>query len=274
MSKNLQNIAYKAIHKQLQKLGLILDQKGYLKKSEDNILQIVNEWSTIKNELSSGQGSELKPNKNGVIKFNAAHSSSALCVNNFAHFKEYPHQSSLLQFRNFEVIQFEKKLHTGISKPNLDLYLETSAEVIGVESKFTEHLCPKKPNKNLDKYINRSELVYLPSSFNEILWHYIDEKRKYYLDVAQLIKHAIGLRRTSERINSKKPVLVYIYWLPENSHDFAAFHKHQNEINEFQARISKFVDFYHLSYIKYWSSQELHFPEIVASIKQRYLVNI
>lgn len=273
MSKKLQKRAYTAIHKQFKDLGLILDQKGYLLKTEDNLHQYLSNWPTIKNEISSGNGNELKPDKNGIVKFNASHSSSAFCINNFAHLKEFPQQSHFLNFSNFKVIQFEKKLHTGISRPNLDLYLETIDHVIGVESKFTEHLYLKKPNTNLDKYVDRRELTYLPPSFSKILKYYIDQKGKYFLDVAQLIKHTIGLRKAAGA-NSKKPTLVYIYWLPANSSDIEEFRKHETELEEFQKLISEFIDFYPLSYLEYWAKYESSYPETFLSLKRRYSVTI
>ena len=79
-------------------------------------------------------------------KFNAIHSSSALAVNNFAPFKEQFDSLSFMNYSNFIEASFEKKLPTGISTPNLDFYLETKFEIIGIEAKFTEHLSKKLPN--------------------------------------------------------------------------------------------------------------------------------
>ena len=71
----------KAISKQ------ITDQKGYIKSMnpKDNLYKPLDIWDEIKNEISKGQGNELKTKK---AEFCALHSSSALCVNNFANFKK------------------------------------------------------------------------------------------------------------------------------------------------------------------------------------------
>lgn len=96
-------------------------------------------------------------------------------MNNFAQIKQNPHQSSLLQFENFKTAHFEKKIHTGISTPILDFYLETTSRFIGVESKFTEYLRPKKPNNNLEKYIDTREFAYLPDALNKLIKQYLND---------------------------------------------------------------------------------------------------
>lgn len=61
-----------------------VSDKGYLEsgKAEDNLITKFSNWEEIKNEFQKGNGRELEK------KFLAVHSSSALCVNNFAPFKE------------------------------------------------------------------------------------------------------------------------------------------------------------------------------------------
>jgi len=89
-----------------------VDERGYIKSMnpEDNLIKSITNWNTIKGEISEGQGSELKVEKNDRMKFCALHSSSALCVNNFAMFKQYQKDVSFLQNSNFTEATFEKKI--------------------------------------------------------------------------------------------------------------------------------------------------------------------
>lgn len=240
----------KTIFENSIKMGLIPDNQGYLNSYEKNLLDIPN-WNEIELEIGSGQGSELKPDKNGRIKFHALHSSSALCVNNFTWIKHYKSKIEFLGYNDFMEASFEKKLPTGISSPNLDFYLENSETIIGIESKYLESLSLKTPNGNLHKYINRKELSYLPPGFMTVIQYYQEQKTKFSLDAAQLIKHSIGLMNKL-RETPKNPVLVYIYWEPENWSDYKLYHQHKNELEGFNQKIEPYLTFKPISYLEFW----------------------
>lgn len=267
-------------------LKMKLDGKGYVNSNEENLIDQFDNWDEIKNEIEGGHGGELKPDSNGVIKFNAVHSSSALVVNNFAPFKKHRNDFTFLNYSDFTEVSFEKQLPTRISTPNLDLYLETKYEIIGFESKFTEYLSPKRPNHdgNLKKYQNRSELNYLPKAFhNDLIQYYIGITDKLYLDVAQLIKHGIGLLNKAQskyqfilNVMLVQPVLVYIYWQPNNWYNFELFRKHADEIEDFKKRIKPFLTFIPLSYLDFWKAFENDriFGDHIRKVKERYLIDI
>ena len=267
-------------------LKMKLDKKGYVKTNEENLIKIFENWKKIKKELEEGQGGELTPDKRGIIKFNAVHSSSALGVNNFAAFKKDHKDFKFFNYSDFIEISFEKKLPTGISTPNLDFYLETNYEIIGVESKFTEYLSPKLPNhgKNLDKYLNNSKLDYLPRSYHDdLIKHYINTNEKLHLDVAQLIKHGIGIINKAQSkykfiLNAMltQPVLVYIYWQPSNWYNFEIFRKHADEIEEFKKLVKPFLTFIPLSYLDFWKAYENDrlFGSHIEKVKERYLMEL
>lgn len=270
--------------KHFNELGVNTNSQGYVLNNEDNLITQFNNWSIIKNEIGNGNGSELKPDNNGVIKFNASYSSSALCVNNFAPFKEMNDKFSLFNYSGFIEATFEKKLPTNISTPNLDFYLESAYEVIGIESKFIEVLENKLPNKNLSKYIDRKqELSYLPDSFFKILEFYLCKDIKMNLDVAQLIKHSIALikRSTSKYkfvLNAilVKPILIYIYWQPNNWYNFEIYRKHEDEIREFKKLIKDYLIFIPISYLEFWKCYENDntFGAHIKKVKNRYCISI
>lgn len=275
-----------AIFKHGKSLKMKIDSKGYLETNEDNLVEIFDEWENIKKELGEGQGGELVPDKNGVIKFNAVHSSSALGVNNFASFKQHYEKFTFLNYSKFTEASFEKKLPTGISTPNLDFYLETNYEIIGFESKFTEYLTPKLPNykNNLDKYLHNSKLNYLSKSFHDdLIKHFINSPNKLHLDVSQLIKHGIGIINRAQSkykfgLNSMltQPILVYIYWEPNNWYNFEIFRKHTDEIEEFKKLVQPFFTFIPLSYLDFWKLYENDrlFGSHIEKVKKRYFIEL
>jgi hypothetical protein len=258
-----------------------IDGKGYITSMnpEDNLLQNVANWNIIKTEIGKGQGSELKADKNGRMKFCALHSSSALCVNNFAMFKQNHKDASFLQYSNFIEAVFEKKLSTGISTPNLDFYLKNSKTIIGIESKFTEYLTSKSDHtkENLSKYFMREELNFLPRLFDSIILNYINCPDKMFLNVAQLIKHSIGLLKNK---GDKEAILVYIYWQPKRWDINGAFQKiyeqHNKEIEDFAKRINKFITFKHLSYSDLWEEYKEYdiLEKEIELIKAKYDIEI
>jgi hypothetical protein len=258
-------------------LELNPDDKGYVNSFHNNLINNFGNWLEIQQELNKGQGSEMKPDRYGIIKFKAVHSSTALCVNNFAPFKQYLNKFLFLENSDFSEASFEKKLPTGISTPNLDFYLESSKVIIGFESKFTEILNKKFPNynDNLKKYLNRNELHYLPREFNKLIQYYIYYQDELYLDVSQLIKHSIGLIRSSHS-KSVQPGLVYIYWQPVNWYDFELYRKHESEIREFKNQIEKYVQFTPLSYLEFWKLYEFNslFRSHIKMVKNRYEIFI
>lgn len=258
------------------------DDKGYIKsmKPEDNLYKTLDNWDKIKDEIGKGQGSELKVDKkSGRMKFCALHSSSALCVNNFAMFKQNPNKISFIQNSNFTEAVFEKKVPTGISSPNLDFYLENSKTVIGIESKFTEYLTSSidHTKENLSKYFMREELDFLPRLFEFLILNYINYPDKMYLDVAQLIKHSIGLMKNK---GNKEAILVYIYWQPKNWDRNGEFQKiyeqHKKEVEDFAQRINRFISFKSFSYSDLW--EELKEYKILENdielIKNKYDIDI
>lgn len=259
-------------------LELKPDSKGYVPDNDhisNNLIYEYENWNEIKEEIGGGQGNELKV-KNGLRKFNAVHSSAALCVNSFALIKKNLDKFTFNQWSSFIEGRFEKKLPTGISTPHLDFYLEINTHIIGIESKYTEPIDRKLPNHggNLDKYINRKELNYLPTTFESLIIEYIEYKTKIYLDVAQLLKHTIGLinRAGSE----KSPVLFYLYWHPLNWQSIDSFKEHQREIEIFERKISKYINFIYMSYDSFWGlyDNDPNFRDHFSKVKSRYSIEV
>jgi hypothetical protein len=162
-------------------------KNDYFDNWEDNLLDDIDK-NLVELDLTDGSGNEL--NK----KFKAIHSSSALCVNNFGIFKDKELIKDFKIIGETEFINsilFEEKLATGLqgTKPNLDAYLENLNSIIGIESKFTEYFVKKKAS--FEPSYNKENLGYLPNEVFDLIEKY--SNKTGYLDVAQLLKHSIGL---------------------------------------------------------------------------------
>jgi hypothetical protein len=270
---NGMNIKRKIIEHHIS-IGYKTDEKGYVKTIGENLLAVYPNWDDIKQELENSNGNELSI-RNNRIKFQAVHSSSTLCVNSFAMIKLHKKEISLFKTNGFLCAEFEKKLNTGISTPNLDFYLANDMKRIGIESKFTEILKSKLPNKNLEKYLLRD--LKLPEGLNDAIKYYMNCDEKIHLDAAQLLKHIIGLLTECFDNHSKTASLIYLYWLPLNWRDIAIYQKHEEEIKTFKEKVSGvLVPVYTYSYIEFLDMLEKNknMENTVKKLKERYLFEI
>lgn len=269
----------KAIRSHCLQMGMTFDADARVETAEESLLRSSAHWPSIREELERGGGSELKRKDGKRPKFHSLHSSAALCVNAFTPFKEQPEAMHLLGYGPFSVARFEMKLKTGISRPNLDFCLEDKDHVVGIESKYTEWLSPKVPDHgtNLTTYLRRAdELLVVPDGFvQEVIEHYVSVREKLFLDVAQLIKHALGLFAHAAQ-NDTVPVLVYVYWVPRNAPDLVEYSRHLSEIAQFGQRISPFLSFRALSYTELWEvlEDDPHYHDTVPSLRCRYVIDV
>lgn len=247
-----------------------VDAKGYLANVEHNLLPGVRRQD-FETDLKKGRGNELNS------KFLAVHSSSALAVNTFCPFKN-PENRKLLtvaDHRYFNQLHFEKQLGTGLggTPPNLDVVMENEKVVVGIESKCLEYLIPKIPGFT-DSYDQRECL-----NVEDMWWDFMKElkqnpeQHRQHLDVAQLVKHYLGLRK--QYAGKRQITLMYIFWEPENWQRFEEFKTHRQCIERFAGRIKgSEVAFVPQSYPALWAqwSQQGILPGHVTQLQKRYFV--
>jgi len=241
-----------------------LDAQGYAVRAELNLIPGVL-LEEVRADLEQGTGNELEG------KFRAAHSSSALAVNTFGPWRNHPERLSLRGKTGFESLQFERKCPTGLGgfPPNLDVLIEGSHLVIGVESKFLEILAPKQP-KFAASY-TRENLPRMEE--NWAAW--MDEMKKgpkQYLDAAQLVRHYLGLRNQPE-FKGKKIVLLYLFWEPRNWKEFAEYRTHRKELEVFREKVKgSEIAFIWMTYPQLWKQWETLglYPDHVRELRKRY----
>jgi hypothetical protein len=240
---------------------------GYVLDNSDNLIDGV-EIEIFQNDLFSGAGSELKS------KFNAVYSSSALCVNNFSIVKKHFKDFQFFDNTNFTKAQFERPFKTGLggTPPNLDFAVENANVVIAFESKYLE-LLDKKEVKFTDSY-NTDKLDLNDFWFEQIEYY---RGKIMYLDVAQLIKHSIGLLKY-KKDTGINVILVYIYWTPDNKDEYCEYAQHKEELNEFSKRLNQIneIEFQSMTYDEFWKNDKNNdnFKSHFEKVKGRYKTEI
>jgi len=230
--------------------GLSPDERGYLSKVEDNLQRPLS--TKARQAFDNGSGSELVDTPTRPAKMKALHSSSALAVNvfdNFAGGDSAPLAEALSLDSNITDLIFEEQYPTGLggNPPNLDVVMTLdSGHVLAIESKFTEWLSAKPASKEFFKsrYFpedNRLwELQGLPRT--QKLAESIHDGDEYfrYLDIAQLLKHALGLATKCGSNFS----LYYLYF----DSDGQESEVHSAEIARFEGFVGKELGFRAMSY--------------------------
>lgn len=183
--------------------GLCPDAVGYLPDWKANLAYPLSDAARV--AFEGAPGSELIGSTESPPKMAALHSSAALAVNFFDYWttrSAAPLAVALGLDETPLALAFESQFSTGLrgTPPTLDVAFQCpSGRVIGVESKFTEWLAPKSHGGDNFK------TSYFPA--NEGLWEAIGlqgaqslvnairaaDVRFVYLDVAQLLKHMLGL---------------------------------------------------------------------------------
>ncbi len=213
------------------------------------------EMKAVRDDLSEGSGGELYDEPGGApAKFCAPYSSSALCVNSFGVARSEPALLTIFGLSGFTTCRFEKKLPTGLggTPPNLDLVATSPSVRLAVESKFLEPLSRKAPKfaasygdayKHCgDDVLNKAYLAVTSG-----------RERFNYLDVAQLLKHSLGILKAPQP--PERNILAYLFWEPPNSLKLEPFETHLQEIARFSALMAESrIQFRHLSYAHLWYS--------------------
>ena len=253
----------------------------YTTTLEDNLFQPLSE--ATREELSGGDGGELKSAPGQPAKIQALHSSSALGVNVFDYWRGKKDLSILtaacgLTAAGHEVageIRFEQKFSIDVRfryAPNLDvlIYPQSSTyAAFGIECKFTEPYSSRGHGGLDSKYLG-----------NDAAWQHLSHTRELaqkispidtgfkHLHAAQLIKHILGLNR---RFGHRRYRLLYLWYdaLGEPGS------KQRQEIDAFSAIArADGVIFHQTSYqeliLRLAKHRESH-PDYLAYLTGRYL---
>lgn len=186
-----------------KRAGKTTDERGYLPNTAENLFQPLSALAST--AFVEGNGAETRDTPQRSAKMRALHSSAALVVNVFDHWTTR-NADALLRAMGLETkpvsIHFEAQFPTGLEgiPPNLDIaFLFSGGFVVGVESKFSEWITPKSPGKELfkPKYFSTPAGLWasrgLPACQQLATELQARTVKFRHLDVAQLLKHALGL---------------------------------------------------------------------------------
>jgi hypothetical protein len=262
--------AVRALTEALVRVGgkSAIGPEGYAVSVEANLITPL--VSSVRESFSGAAGSELRG------KMRAPYSSSALAVNAFSPWLEHLDRLEIAGTRGFTTVAFERLCPTGLrgTPPHLDVIAEGPQRIVAVESKCLEYLTPKAADfaDAYDRIIDaRSSSRWLDSVRTK-------DARLRHLDVAQLVKHYLGLSR---EYPDRNLTLLYLYWEPRNWQSVPECVAHRAEIAAFTAAVSDDpFRFESLSYPALWSRWEQQFgrPDWlkthVARLRQRYDVSL
>jgi hypothetical protein len=211
-------------------------------------------------------GQELKSGK-----FANPESSAALVANAFGLFADRPDLLSLpgdvLGGHAAQAVVLEAQMRfpwSGGLHPWLDVGVETAERLIGIESKRYEPFRDRKTASFSAAY-SRPVWGSAMGPFEAMRDTLSAGRRFAFLDAAQLVKHAFGLRTQGQR-SGRQTVLCYLYAEPRAFPDgriipAAAIQTHRDELATFTAEVSAAVAdvaFCSLSYaqiLDHWAGQ-------------------
>ena len=145
-------------------------------------------------------------------------------------------------------VEFERRLPTGApgTPPNLDVVLTlTDGGMVGIESKFTEWMqTDAGQSKSMAPYFRTEpslwEAAGLTGCAKLARAVYDGSERFAYLNVPQLLKHALGLQRAGAASWS----LGYLWYDAESN----AGEQHRQEVRRFADAVGEEVALHELSY--------------------------
>ena len=257
--------------------GFLFDEDDYLPSVDDNLLHPLS--APARHRYEKGRGSELQDRSVHPAKMRALHSSSALVVNVFDNWTLKDKASLSRAFGLAPPIthmdfEYQPPLPTGTTPPNLDVILfQSSGHSLAVESKFTEWTHRKSINKSSfsDRYFSGTKVwskcgLDQCQRLAESICAADGDIAFSYLDVPQLLKHALGLAHTLQETFD----LWYIYY------DFsdAQADAHRAEIERFQTHVGMETRFKALTYQEVFNRLEADSPwqdeDYLRRLNERY----
>jgi hypothetical protein len=227
--------------------------------------------------LARGAKGELRPARSGAVSAHAAWSSTALVCSAFAAWRRDPSALSVAGLGGFEDLRLEERLHIphGGGTPNLDVALPAGDRFVGVESKLTEHLAPLRARAWPQAYRRPAMAAELDGGWAEVFADLLEGRwAPRFLDVPQLVRHALSLRPLRQHYAEQH--LVLLFWEPADGDALPEIREHRAEVAELLARLGDdAVPRLHASaYAEVLDAWAPIRPEHVAALRARYDVAV
>lgn len=221
-------------------------KNAYMTSLADNLRQQLS--SGAQQDFERGNGGELRERGIRPPKMHALRSSAALSANVFDYWRSHdpvPLQQALGLREKITRITFEEHFPTGLkgNPPNVDVLLKLEGiHYVAIESKFTEWLSLRE--RTLDpKYFPPGKELWAAENLPDCqaLANELREHTSFkFLDVPQLLKHALGLARKES--GSFELHYIYFDWdCPEGK-------IHSAEVTRFENLVGQEIRFRALTY--------------------------
>jgi len=202
-------------------------EENYVKDLSDNLFEKM--LPSHEDEFTAGNGNELKDGDTLVAKAKALHSSSVFCINIFHYWDKKGELDKLCHALNLcnqgsdpgKNLMFEKKLpifDSGKTPPNLDVVIEnpkgSSIKAYAVECKFSEPYSKREDGKqthlnSLSKYVQDDSIWEGVPHLKQLSQAKNLQNDYQYLDMPQLVKHLLGLKRCYGKSSFR---LLYLWY--------------------------------------------------------------
>ena len=218
---------------------------------------------------------ELRPTRADAVPAHAAWSSTALVCSAFAAWRDDPAALTVAGLGGFTALRLEERLlipHGG-GTPNLDVALEAPGAFVGVESKLTEHLAPRRARAWPAAYRRPGMAAALDGGWADIFAALLEDRwAPRFLDAAQLVRHALSLQRPS----GPEAHLVLLFWEPADGDDLPEVRAHREEVAELRTRLGHTASprFHAVAYAELLHDWDRGRTEHVAALRARYDVPV
>jgi len=221
-------------------------KNAYLMSLADNLRQQLSTGALT--DFERGSGGELRQRGIRPPKMHALRSSAALSVNVFDYWRSRdpaPLQYAFKLRDRITRVSFEEHFPTGLkgNPPNVDVLLTLEGNrYVAIESKFTEWLTPRERILQPKYFPSDEDLWTLQKLPNcQALAIGCQELAPFkFLDVPQLLKHALGLAR--KKVGTHELYYIYFDWkCPEGE-------MHRAELARFASLVGEEIRFRALTY--------------------------
>jgi hypothetical protein len=240
-------------------VGEVLDEQARVSEVEQAVVPSigVNAIAAALSDLGQGSGGELAASGAMRPKFHSVYSSACLVVNTFGRWRLQPDALVVSGQTGFTSLEFEARFPIFASRatpPNLDAALRTPGRLLAIESKLTEHLAGGQRARFAERYEPVVDDLLDPPWQQMYAALKADPGVFEFLNAAQLVKHALGLRRAAP---GGDVTLLYLYWQPSDAREHPVFLAHAAEVARFAAAVEgSALIFDSLAYPALWRQWE------------------
>jgi hypothetical protein len=210
------------------------------------------------------------------VSAHAAWSSTALVCSAFAAWRSAPGALRIGALGGFCEVRLEERLHIphGGGTPNLDVALPAGGAYVGVESKLTEHLAPRRERAWPPAYRRPAMAAALDGGWAEVFADLLEGRwSPRHLDAGQLVRHALSLTRVDADVDAH---LVLLFWEPADGGEHPEVRTHRDEVAELLARVGDdaMPRLHALPWAAVLDAWEPVRPAHVAALRSRYDVAV